>query len=72
MTEAKPALDPLRRVFIPREFPIAEGGTVLRTTDGETYRRGTDGAIRRAKPKVSGKAAKRARIKARRAAEVAR
>ena len=67
MNENQPIINPLRRVLIPREFPIAEGGTVLRTTDGQTYRRGTDGAIRRAAPKVSGKAAKRARIKARRA-----
>lgn len=66
MIEAKPTINPLRRVFIPREIPIAEGGTMLRTTDGQTYRRGTDGAIRRATPKVSGRAAKRARAKARR------
>jgi hypothetical protein len=67
MSEDRPTINPLRRVFVPREFPIAEGGTVLRTTDGQTYRRGTDGAIRRAMPKVSGKVAKRARVKARRA-----
>ena len=58
----------LWRVFIPREFQVAEGGSVFRTTDGETYRRLADGSIRRAKPKVSGKAAKRAR-RAARAAE---
>lgn len=67
MTEAKPAMDLLRRVFIPQEIRVAEGGTVFRTLDGEIYRRGTSGAIRRAKPKVNGKAAKRARQKARRA-----
>lgn len=67
MNESQSTIKPLRRVFIPREIPIAEGGTMLRTTDGQTYRRGTDGAIRRATPKVSGRAAKRARVKARRA-----
>ena len=71
MTEAKPVRDLLRRVFIPREFAVAEGGSVFRTTDGQTYRRLPNGAIRRAKPKVSGKAAKRARQRERRAAEAA-
>jgi hypothetical protein len=64
-------LDLLRRVFIPRELPVAEGGSVFRTIDGQTYRRMADGSIRRHPPKVNCKAAKRARLKARRAAEVA-
>lgn len=66
--ETKPVLDLLRRVFVPREFRIAEGGSVFRTIDGQTYRRLADGSIRRATPKVSGKAAKRARRAARRSA----
>lgn len=61
-------LDLLRRVFIPREFPVPEGGSVFRTTDGQTYRRLANGSIRRAQPKVSGKAAKRARQRDRKAA----
>lgn len=69
MNEDQPTINPLRRVLIPREIPVAEGGTAFRTTDGQTYRRGTGGAIRRAKPKVSGRAAKRARVKARRTRE---
>lgn len=66
--ETKPVLDLLRRVFVPREFRIAEGGSVFRTTDGQTYRRLADGSIRRATRKVGGKVAKRAR-RAARAAE---
>lgn len=66
MTKEQTTLNPLRRVFVPREIRVAEGGTIFRTLDGETYRRGTDGSIRRATPKVSGRAAKRARAKARR------
>lgn len=71
MTEAKPVMDLLRRVFIPRELRVAEGGSVFRTMDGQTDRRLPNGSIRRAKPKVSGKAAKRAR-RAARAAEATR
>lgn len=57
-------LDPLRRVFIPREV---QG--VFRTHDHEIYRRDRQtGSIRKVTPKVKGKAARRAERKARRLA----
>ena len=55
-------MDPLRRVFVPREDPMGR----FRTHDGEAYRRDSAGTIRRASPKVRGKAARKAAKSARR------
>ena len=40
-------IDLLRRVFIPIEYKTSSGDYVFRTTDGQAYRRGPDGSIRR-------------------------
>ncbi len=60
-SDPKP-LDPLRRVFIPIERRTANGTLVFKTTDGELYARLSDGSIRRAHPKVKGKARAHSRI----------
>ena len=60
-----PALDPLRRVFIPVEKRASNGDWLFETSDGHTYRRGIDGVIRSRMPKINGKLAKRIRAKAR-------
>lgn len=57
----QPPIDILRRVFVPREREREDGTYVLHTSDKTRYIRGVDGAIRRAEPKVNGKAARRAR-----------
>ena len=62
----KEPIDPLRRVFIPIEKRREDGTRVLWTSDKTKYVRGTDGTIRRAAPKVRGKAARRAERLARR------
>lgn len=62
-----PEIDPLRRVFVPRETRTANGTLVFRTiSDGMVYARLKDGSIRRAIPKLRGKAARRADKRARR------
>lgn len=58
--KSQPAIDPLRRVFIPIERQAQNGTFVFRTTDNMTYARLGDGSIRRAQPKVRGKSARRA------------
>jgi len=64
MTEQQPAIDPLRCVFV----PIERNGS-FRTMDGERYRRNPQtSVIRRATPKVRGKAARKADKRARRGA----
>ena len=62
--DQRPSIDPLRRVFVPIERKTANGTTVFRTTDGEVYMRHVDGSIRRSRPKVNGKIAKKMRRKA--------
>ena len=62
----KPEIDPLRRVFVPRETKTPLGTTVFRTLDGTVYARVEDGSIRRAHRKLRGKAARRADKRARR------
>ena len=58
--QIKPDLDPLRRVFIPIERTTPNGTTVFKTTDNMLYlRHPLDDSIRRATPKVRGKAARR-------------
>jgi hypothetical protein len=59
-------IDPLRRVFIPREAVTPNGTTVFRTMDGDVYCRLDDGSIRRTNPKVNGKQARKLRAKSRR------
>lgn len=54
-------IDPLKRVFVPVEKRTEKGTTVFRTLDKQVYARLEDGSIRRAVPRVRGKAAKRAR-----------
>lgn len=62
--ESAPKIDPLRRVFVPRETRTSNGTMVFRTTDGDVYARLEDGSIRRAAPKVNGKQARRNRRRA--------
>jgi hypothetical protein len=62
-----PEIDPLRRIFVPREARTSNGTIVFRTTDGDLYTRHTDGSIHRAHKKVNGKAARRQRAEVRRA-----
>lgn len=62
----KPAIDLLRRVFIPIERRTPNGTIVFKTTDHQMYARLDDGSIRRADRKVRGKAARAAEKKARR------
>lgn len=62
----KPEIDPLRRVFVPKETRTSKGTLVFRTMDGDVYARLGDGSIRRATPKVNGKKARRDRQRARR------
>lgn len=54
-------LDPLRRVFVPRERKQEDGTAIFRTLDKQSYIRGVDGVIRRETPKINGKQAKKAR-----------
>lgn len=58
-------IDPLRRVFVPRETKTAKGTIVFRTHDDDVYLRLDDGSIRRAHPKVNGKLARRLRARVR-------
>lgn len=51
-------IDPLRRVFVPRETRTPKGTLVFRTMDDCLYARTDDGAIRRAYPKARGKSAR--------------
>lgn len=56
----EPAIDPLRRVFIPIEKEMLNGDWRFRTTDRRRYtRNGTTGVIRRTDPKPLNKHAKR-------------
>ncbi len=64
-TDQKRPIDPLRRVFVPREAKTPNGTTVFRTRDEDLYLRLDDGSIRRANPKVNGKQARKARAKLR-------
>jgi hypothetical protein len=57
----KPTTDLLRRVFIPIERRTVKGTFVFKTMDGELYVRLDDGSIRRARPKINGKQARKAR-----------
>ena len=59
-------INPLRRVFIPIEKRTSNGTIVFRTTDKQMYVRLADDSIRRATPKLRGKAARRADKLARR------
>ena len=59
-TPNKAPLDPLRRVWIPVEKRTTAGTLVFKTSDNTLYARLESGAIRRAHPKVKGKAARRA------------
>lgn len=61
-------IDPLRRIWVPRETKTSKGTIVFRTLDGDVYARLADGSIRRAIPKVNGKEARRARQRVRRGA----
>lgn len=61
--KAKP-IDPLRRVFVPRESEIGDGIFAFKTSDKQRYFRRQDGSIRRETPKMNGKEARRARRKA--------
>lgn len=64
----KPADELLRRVFVPIEYQTSFG-SAFRTHDGTPYMRdGHTQVIRRARPKVKGKAARRADKRARRVA----
>lgn len=63
--DQKYPIDPLRRVFVPREHKTSLGTIVFRTLDREVYCRLEDGSIRRTKPKVNGKHAKKARARLR-------
>jgi hypothetical protein len=56
-----PQIDPLRRVFVPREREREDGTHIFRTTDGSRYIRGVSGAIRREEPKMNGKEARKIR-----------
>lgn len=59
-------IDPLHRIWVPREKRDADGHWVFQTSDGERYRRdaGT-GVIRNAAPKVNGKLARKIRARLR-------
>lgn len=59
-------IDPLRRVWIPIEKKRSDGVAVFQTHDRMRYERDITGAIRRAIPKVKGKAARRADKRGRR------
>jgi len=59
-----PALDPLRRVFIPIEKRNVHGVWTFETTDGERYLRDPNtGVIRSAVVKINGKLARKMRRK---------
>jgi hypothetical protein len=62
-----PEIDPLRRVFVPKECKTSKGTTVLRTLDGVVYARVADGSLRRARKKINGKVARKQRAEVRRA-----
>lgn len=64
--EAERPLDPLTRVFKPIERRTTAGTMVFKTHDNLVYARLNDGSMRRAIPKVRGKAARRADKKMRR------
>jgi len=53
-------IDPLRRVWIPIEKKLPDGNMLFRTTDKTVYVRLQNGAIMRARPKLRGKAARKA------------
>ena len=53
--------------YVPIEKRTSQGTTVFRTMDHEVYARLEDGSIRRARPKVRGKLARKAEKLARRA-----
>ena len=63
--DQRPPIDPLRRVWVPKEREMANGAVVLRTLDKEWYERCSDGSIRRVNQKLRGKAARKAEKKAR-------
>lgn len=63
MAEEQQKIDPLYRVFVPREGRDVNGHWTFRTLDGDKYRRDESGAIRRVAPKVNGKLAKKRRRK---------
>lgn len=74
MPKAQPPtpIDPLRRVFVPRETPMLDGygdpiGWRFRTTDKARYTRSAlTGTIRRAESKpITKKARRRARVEGR-------
>lgn len=54
-------IDPLRRVFIPKEHQRLDGIISFQTLDHTQYQRYTDGSIRRIHPKVNGKVARKLR-----------
>lgn len=55
----KPAIDPLRRVFIPVERVMQNGTIVFRTQDSTVYVRAKEGGpMLRAVPKIRGKKAR--------------
>lgn len=58
-------IDPLRRVFVPVEKRMSSGISVMRTLDGETYHRGTDGVIRSSMSRINGKLARKAKARLR-------
>lgn len=67
LDQKPPIIDPLRRVFVPKEAKTSKGTVVFRTLDFQVYARLPDGSIRRSKPKVNGKAARKARARSRHA-----
>ena len=55
----EPAIDPLRRVLVPREAVTPNGTTVFRTSDGTLYARMPDGSRRRVDRKREGRRCRR-------------
>ncbi len=65
--DKRPSIDPLRRVFLPREGRMSNGDTMLRTVSNDVYIRDAEtGVVRSAQRKMNGKQSKRLRARVRR------